>query len=142
PAAPTSNWPNYNNFRSGNVNPGSGGLAPDAVPVVTTCTDECEYGRLVLHARIGNHGPVPLRSGLPITVYADISGILTPIATEWTSDIAPSGGTSDEVSFDIAVEDIPAGTVWVFVDSIGEGGYVTECNELNNGIEVTDLACP
>ena len=142
PSAPASNWPNYNNFRSGDVNPGSGGRSPDAVPVVTVCTDECEYGRLVVHARIGNHGPVPLRSGLPITIYSESNGVLSPIATEWTTDVADSGGTSDEVSFDILVDDIPEGKVWVIVDSIGEGGYATECNELNNSIELTDLACP
>jgi hypothetical protein len=143
PSAPSSNWPNYNNFRSGDVNPGSGGSAPDAVPVVTLCTDECEYGRLVLHARIGNQGPVPLRAGLPVTVYSEeTEGVLAPIATEWTEEIAESGGTSDEVEFNIEVDDIPSGRVWVIVDSIGEGGYVNECNELNNRLELTDLACP
>jgi hypothetical protein len=142
PATPEPNWPNYNNFRSGNVNPGSGGSSPDAVPVVTVCTDECEYGRLVIHARIGNSGPVPLRSGLPITVYTEDDGVYTPLETAWTSDIADSGGTSDEVEFNIDLDDIPDGTLWVMVDSIGEVGYARECNELNNAVELTDLACP
>ena len=140
PAAPVPNWPLYNNFRSGDVNPLSGGSSPDAVPVYSLCTEECVYGRVVLQARVGNQGPPALRAGLLVTVHAEQpNGDLVEIASAWTTQVVLQGQASDVVELDLPLDRLPTGNVVLTVDS---NDAVSECVEDNTTLRIVGLTCP
>ena len=140
PESPTPNWPLYNNFRSGDVNPLSGANAPDAVPVFSVCEEECSYGRIVLAARIGNQGPVALRAGLELIAYAEQEdGSLVEVARARTSAVALEGEASDMVELDLPADQLPTGVVWLTADGTDA---VSECEEDNNSVRIAGLSCP
>ncbi len=125
PARPLSNWPTYNTFRSGTIDPVSAGALADAVPLADVCLEACADGWLVVHAAVGNAGAARLRAGVPVSVYVD--GALAD--TRWTDDVVDVGGVSAHLRFEV-----PAGAdVRVVVDDAGDGfGRVFECMETNN----------
>ncbi len=133
PATPTPNWPTWNTFRSGTVDPVSGGALPDAVPVIEVCTDACADGRLVVDVAVGNQGMAGLRGGVPVTLYVD--GVAA--GTTWTDAVVGTGGVSAGARFEVA----SGATVRVAVDDDGTGaGRVVECAEDNNAGE--EPGCP
>jgi hypothetical protein len=133
PTVPLPNWPTYNSFRSGTIDPVSGGALPDAVPVVDVCNAACDEGRLVVHVAVGNQGMSGLRAHLPVTLYVD--GVA--VETAYTGGVIQSAGVSEAITFEVA----PGATVRVAVDDEGDGdGRVVECNEDNNAGE--EEGCP
>lgn len=139
PSPAASNWPLYNNFRSGDVNPSGTGAAPDAVPVAEICSKECDYGRVVIHARVGNQGPAALRAGLVVAAYAEAAdGSLRLLAQAITAEVALEGASSDIVALDIPIDQLKQETVLVVVDA---QNAVSECQEDNNSIRFRELTC-
>ncbi len=131
PPAPMSNWPTWNTFRSGTIDPVSGGAWPDAVPVVETCLDACDNGRMYLDVAVGNQGMAGLRWNVPVSVYAGE----TLLATAWTTHVVASGAVSETLTFELDAAQA-SGTLRVSVDDDGTGvGQVDECSEVNNGTE-------
>jgi hypothetical protein len=130
PATPTPNWPTWNTFRSGVVDPVGGGDAPDAVPLAEVCAVECGGGRWVADVRVGNQGLAGLRADVPVTLYAgDVV-----VETRWTSGVVHGGGVSDTLRFTVPIEQLAA-EMRVVVDDDGTGGErVAECVELNNAL--------
>jgi hypothetical protein len=141
PATPEPNWPFYNNFRSGDLNPVYGDNAPDAVPLADFCTYECDDGYLRLGVRVGNKGLATLRHDLELTLYR-------PTTPEWTvievveihPPIAP-GGTSDVIEMMVNTEALgPEGLV-IIVDDKDGIELVRECDEHNNVLILEDAHC-
>jgi hypothetical protein len=138
PAVPDSNWPTYNTFRSGDVNPVSGRSRPDAIPVVGVCDLACATsGELVIGVRILNGGTAPLRADLPVTLLAADGDYL---GKEFTTSVVPPGGASDVLMFTVAADEI-AGGVEVRADRTYGTQTVRECDEDNNDV-ATDAYCP
>ncbi len=131
PAGPMSNWPTYNNFRSGDMNPVAGDAWADARPIVEVCTEGCEiYGQVVVGVKVANAGTAPLRAELPVSLYVGGSGV--PVQVRRTSGIVAPGGASDVVPFVVPREQAELG-MKVVVDDLGEGvGTTRECHEDNN----------
>jgi len=127
PASPLSNWPTFNTFRSGVIDPVRGATAPDAVPRAEVCTVECDSGTWRVDVAVGNEGLATLRGGVPVTLYAGGQAI----ATQWTRGLVASEGVSETLRFEVPaayVEDMR-----VQVDDDGTGGdRVAECLETNN----------
>lgn len=135
PAAPAPNWPTWNTFRSGVVDPVGGGDSPDAVPLAEVCAVECEAGTWAVDVRVGNQGLAGLRSDVPVTLYAGD----TVVETQWTAAVVVGGSVSDTLRFSVPVESLTAG-MRVAVDDDGRGGErVVECVELNN--ELALMGC-
>ncbi len=131
PAVPASNWPDHNNFRSGDVNPVSGGDWADASPIVSVCTQACEVAaQLVVGVRVQNPGTAALAAGLPVALY--VGTLDAPWAVLRTSEIIPPGGTSAVLAFTVDAAAAASG-MQVIVDDLG-GGVETliECHEDNN----------
>jgi hypothetical protein len=53
---PTSNWPEHNNFRSGDLYGSYGGNRPEPTLRAEGCSDECNLGRAVVLVSVGNAG--------------------------------------------------------------------------------------
>ena len=139
PERPRSNWPEYNNFRSGDVNPIAGSSAADAVPLAEPCLLECYLDRIDLVVRVGNQGPAPMRSGLVIRVSTKgANGSDVFLAEQLTEELISPGGASEEYRFVIHPEAIKNETLIVTVD---EGDFVSECSEGNNRIELQNISC-
>ena len=139
PDTPRSNWPEYNNFRSGDVNPIAGSSATDAIPLAETCLLECYLDRIDLTVRVGNQGPAPMRSGLVIRVSTiDQNGNPHFLAEQFTQELVASGGASEEYRFAIHPQAIQNDQLLVEVDA---GDFVNECSEGNNTIVLTDVSC-
>lgn len=139
PSPATPNWPLYNNFRSGDVNPYGVGAAPDAIPVAAVCVEECSYGRAVIKARVGNQGPVALRAGLLVIAYAERpDGSREELARAQTARVALEGDASDIVELDISLEQLGTDPVIVVVDA---NNATSECEEGNNELRFAEVSC-
>jgi hypothetical protein len=138
-----SNWPTYNTFRSGDLTPAGGGGSPDAVPAVEPCLEECPNDRLVVFVRVGNSGAGGLRSGVPVSVYAD-DGTRELLATVWTSEVVAETAVSSTLRVTLPREGLRDRDLLVIVDDDGGTGWVEECTENNNiaRIPAAELACP
>ena len=96
PASPQSNWPQHNNFRSGDLYGGLGGQRPEPTLVAEACAEECALGHAVLKVAVGNAGLGAL--GPSELVVRDESGqVLATATTGW----AQSGALSPVVEFDL-----------------------------------------
>jgi hypothetical protein len=142
PSSAASNWPDHNNFRSGDVNPSSAGLSPDAVPLAEVCTEQCDAGKLVLRIRIGNAGAGGLRFGLPVAIYSEVDGGWTLLRTLWSPAVVRPGATSETIELELDPAEVPQGIVVVVVDDDEGMGYVPECHEDNNTIRLEGATCP
>jgi hypothetical protein len=139
PTAPMSNWPVFNNFRSGDLNPLSGSATADAIPLADPCLLECYLDKIVLHVRIGNAGAASLRYGVPISVYSISNEERTLLATYFSEQILTPGETTSNIMLTLNPDDIPDGEIVVTVD---EPDYVSECTEDNNTITLSGIRCP
>lgn len=141
PQTPDPNWPDHNNFRSGDPNPVSGGAAPDAIPLAELCTLECSLGAVELRVRVGNQGASALREGLPVSVYADYGVGRKLLTTGWTADGVEPGMSSDILSFRFDLADIGEAGLMVLVDDEAGVEIVPECSETNNEASVDAGFC-
>lgn len=141
PAAPESNWPEHNNFRSGDPNPVSAGASADAVPLGDTCTEECDTGVLIVYARVGNSGAGALRSGVPVSLYADYGIGRVVLETQYTTLSVDAGLTSDLLTWRLDPRDIEGATLVVVVDDEAGVELVPECHEDNNELELEEADC-
>jgi hypothetical protein len=144
PAVPEPNWPEHNNFRSGDVAPSFGAAAPDALPIlVELCTLECDQGLLRLVVQLGNAGLVEIPAGLSVAVYAGLDADDEALGVMVTTEAAVSGGSSEALVFDLDPDDLPEGALMVVVDDDGTGlGSLDECHEDNNALVITEGLCP
>jgi hypothetical protein len=105
PATPDPNWLTYNNFRSGDIEAGSGLSSPDAtLAQADLCEIDCAEDRLVLWVNPGNEGAANLAAGATIGLYATILGVETLLDEQIASAI-PAGWYADSLTFDLQGRD-------------------------------------
>ena len=145
PSPTPNNWPEWNNFRSGDVrvNNGAGANQVDAVPVlVDTCEIECEQGIVQVVFQLGNQGLADIPIGAPISIYAEENGIRSLLHTINTESIVFSGRSSPGVALTLETSTIPEGKLWIVVDDDGSGlGVLDECVETNNELLIETGLC-
>jgi hypothetical protein len=136
PTSIEDNWIEYNNFRSGDA-----GLPPSSwrdvgVEVVAVCTDACPASIDVM-VRVLNQGTEDIPGGLHVIARAGENG---PAVAEATINGAiGTGRSSAGVTLTIATADLDGEEPWVEADRNSQlFGYVSECDETNNGEVVTD----
>lgn len=142
PRQPDSNWPTYNNFRSGYVTVGNGGRLSDAVPISSeVCRHKCIDGRIGVLFGLGNGGILDLEPGLPISAYTERDGERVHLATAWSSGTLASGETL-EVYLQMDEQDVEDGRIVVVVDDEGGQTFLDECHEDNNELVIEGVTCP
>lgn len=143
PAVPVTNWLSYNNFRSGDLAAATGGALSDAIPVQgDVCKKECSSGRLSVVVAIGNQGTSDLPAGVALSAYAVTDGPAVFLQTQIVPDAVASGTTSVGLEFDFDTADLPYGTLSFIADDANGVGAVTECNEDNNTLVISEGLCP
>ena len=76
PTNPTPNWPQYNNFRSGDLSPADGLVAPGLQMLTPeACLSDCDDDLLNVWVQLGNTGAGPLLAGATIDVYGTVMGV-------------------------------------------------------------------
>jgi len=136
PSPAQSNWPEYNNFRSGDLreNNGQGSKLVDAVPIeLNVCEIECDQNRVEIAISVENQGLADASNGIDIAVYTE-SGegevLLQSIPAQY---MIRSGYSSEGYVLELTLDDIPSRNVIISVDDDGTGlGRIEECNEENN----------
>ncbi len=141
PAVPDANWPDHNNFRSGDVNILSGGSTPDVITQAVFCAEHCADGTVGLLVRLGNGGAVEMRRDVPISVYSEINGQRYLLQTKSTTREVNPGKSSEAVSFELNALDLPEGVLVVIGDDYGGYGGLAECHEDNNELVLTGVRC-
>ncbi len=141
PSPPADNWPDHNNFRSGDINPVSGGSTPDVIPSAVSCDESCKDGMIGLMVRLGNGGTVDMRDSIPISVYSEINGQQYLLATLRTGRSVPPGRSSEAVGFTLNPLDVPDGILVIQADDNGTGGELNECHEDNNVLRLDGIKC-
>jgi hypothetical protein len=135
PAIP--NWPTYNNFRSGDLNPVSASGFPDAIAFAEACELECYLDRIVVHIKVANQGTSALRNGIPVEVGTYDGDTYYPLDIGFTSTVLQPGESSESIRFRIDLEDVSEQRLYITVDHLD---YAAECNESNNKIPL-DITC-
>lgn len=141
PAPARSNWPEFNTFRSGDLQPLSGGALADAIPYARTCEEPCEGGEVVIYVKVGNGGLGQMRGGVPVSLYAEDGGELRHLETVFTAEPLDSGLNSEVLEFRIPDRFFPEGVAYVVVDDDSGVGQVAECHEDNNQARLEGLYC-
>jgi len=142
PAIPESNWPLYNNFRSGDLNPVAGDNAPDAVPIAAACVLECEDNLIHIGFRLGNAGTSTLRTDMITSVYAVDGPHDRQLTTLKSSPPIPPGETSEMVVFTVPADQVGEGGIRIVVDDEYGVSRVRECREDNNALLLPEAVCP
>lgn len=137
PSPAMSNWPTYNNFRSGDLNPVSSTGFPDAIAQAEACILECYLDRVVMHIKVANQGTSALRNGIPVEIGTYDNGTYYPLNIGYTSSVLQPGESSESIRFRIDLEDVSEQRLYVTVDHLD---YAAECNESNNMIPI-DIDC-
>jgi len=138
------NWPEYNSFRSADLrsNDGLGALLLDAVPYkVDVCEVECEQGRVSVVVQGANEGLADASSGFDLAFYAqDDAGERTLLHHIPGASLLRSGFTTEGYAVELAMSDLPTGTLVVVADDDGTGaGAIDECDETNNELVLEGL---
>lgn len=75
PSPVSSNWPDYNSFRSGDITVSDGTLAPDlTLAQGDLCELDCDDGELWVYFHVGNEGAVDSELPASVEIYAEIGG--------------------------------------------------------------------
>lgn len=144
PSPTPQNWPEYNSFRSGDlrVNAGQGARLVDAKPFVhDICEIECADGFVYVALSPNNEGLADAVDGVNLAVYAeqtDGSRVLIEVLTP--EDLHRSGYATEGVVLELAMTDLPTGTLILVADDDGTGtGVIEECDETNNELRLEGL---
>lgn len=107
PAQPTPNWPQYNNFRSGDLSPADGLVAPD-LQIVTpeACINDCTDAQLNVWVQLGNTGAGPLTAGAVIDVYGTTMGMESMITSIDIPLALQPGEFADAISIPVDTTDL------------------------------------
>ncbi|MBL8619207.1 MAG: VCBS repeat-containing protein [Deltaproteobacteria bacterium] len=142
PAPALPNWPAYNTFRSGSLLPSTSGEAADAVGLADVCLDECEDNVLVVYVRVGNGGMGALRTGLPVSVYAqDVAGYRTFRTSTLVDGFITPGQTSALIRLEVDWTGYNGQDVVVVVDDDWGLSVQPECDETNNELLISNPPC-
>jgi len=142
PAVTVTNWLSYNNFRSGDLAAATGGALSDALPVAgDVCIEECRSGRVYVVVAVGNQGTSELPAGVAISAYAITDADPVYLQTQVVPDAIASGASSLGLEFDFATADLPYGAVEFIADDDNGRASITECNEDNNTLVISDGLC-
>ncbi len=144
PTPTPSNWPEYNSFRSADIrtNNGQGARLPDAVPVAPDlCEIDCDEGAVRVTIQLGNIGLADLVEGGSVAVYAEqLDGSRSLVHVLEVGEVVPSGFSVPGVTLELAMTDLPTGTLILVADDDGTGtGAIEECDEDNNELRLEGL---
>lgn len=132
PASPDPSWQVHNIYRARPaVDTASSNLS---IEIVDVCVSGCDdgVGTVGIAVDVWNNGASPIDVTIPVTLFRDDGGVLTPIETQTLPGL--TGGTrAASLSFVLPIEELGSSGFLVRVDDDGtETSLVTECDESDN----------
>ena len=112
--------------------------------ITDICFAACDPESIVrIAAQPFNQGETSVQAGVPLSLFRKDGASLSFIAQQLTLDRIDSGKGGVGIEFQVQYQDIEgADAIVVRADDWGSGfGAIEECDEWNNGIEMTDVAC-
>jgi hypothetical protein len=121
--------------------------------ILDVCETECALGRVFVAVQPLNRTATEIDAGIPVSLYATISGQLFHLATQYTTEPMQPGSAGESMVFEITAEEASrAGGLAVVVDDDGTGdpnnpfeagatGLVDECSEADNVFTVRGPFC-
>ncbi len=108
PDKPAPNWATYNNFRSGDLSPADGLLAPDLKMISPDgCINECSGNGIVdIWVQLGNTGGAPLTAGAVIDVYGTKMGVEMLITSVEAPEVLQPGQFADAIEIQVDTTDL------------------------------------
>mgnify|MGYP000116602660 CR=1 FL=1 len=108
PAVADLNWPQYNNFRSGDLSPADGLVAPDLEMLTPdACVNDCTDDLLNIWVQLGNTGAGPLLAGATVDVYGTPMGMPEVLLTSVDVPLALQPGEyADAIGIPVALTDL------------------------------------
>jgi hypothetical protein len=137
PAMVTTNWPDHNNFRSGDMTAAVGSNAPDlALADGGNCQIECDLGKVVFWVHVGNEGlaPVDLAATLIATINDGAAVLYDIIKVPPTQN---SGEFGEAIRIEIDAAALQTATSVTF----SVASDLPECNDDNNSVTVEGPFC-
>ena len=137
PAQPAKNWPQYNNFRSGDLSAADGLVAPDLQMLTPeACVNDCSENMLNIWVQLGNTGAGPLLAGATIDVYGTPMGMPEALLKSVDVPLALQPGEfADAIS-------IPVDTTGLEQIRLSATPKETECNiDMDNEIVIKPPFC-
>jgi hypothetical protein len=136
PTNPTPNWPQYNNFRSGDLSPADGLVAPDLQMLTPeACINDCTENELNIWVQLGNTGAGPLTAGATIDVYGTTMGVESLITSVDVPLALQPGEFADAIS-------IPVDTTGLEQIRLSATPKETECKiDMANEIVIVPPFC-
>ena len=114
----------------------------DAYPlIVDICEVECSEGTVQIVFQGANQGLADAGDGVLLSLYAEqADGSRTLLQTLDTETILRAGYTTEGYPLELAMTDLPTGTLILVADDDGTGtGVIDECNEDNNEVRLEGL---
>ncbi|MBK9648288.1 MAG: hypothetical protein IPO67_24570 [Deltaproteobacteria bacterium] len=136
PAVAAINWASYNNFRSGDLTAGSGGVYADLIGVIDeVCEALCAEDRIFVYVRVGNQGHLDVTEPFDITLSAITTTGVVPLQTRTVSSGIGPGVLLDTITFEVtgvAALEILDLVLQVDGGNGASAGVYSECDETNN----------
>ncbi len=139
PAPVPSNWPNHNNFRSGDMTIAQGADAPDLrVGTGGYCEIDCEDDKVIFWVHIGNDGLADIEVEATITVELEAAdGGLITYDTITVQPSLLSGLYQDSIRIVVPASQL-LGKVAINFTAATDA---LECDETNNGLRIEGPFC-
>jgi hypothetical protein len=132
PATPEPSWLVHNVYRA---RPSADTVAANvAVEIADACVSGCAeaVGIASIAVEVFNDGESSIRSDVPVTLYRDDAGVLTPLETQVLRGGVPGGTRIGGLLFTVPVGQLGDGFVVKGDDNGRGGGFVAECDEEDN----------
>ncbi|HCH66335.1 MAG TPA: hypothetical protein DFR83_26260 [Deltaproteobacteria bacterium] len=144
PTYSAGNWPEYNTFRSGETRANRGqasGRVDLQSELVHRCEVECDRGMVQLTLRLANAGMADAGDVITAALYAESdAGARTLLHVLDFGTLVRSGYTTEGLTLQLDLEDLPDGRLVLVADDDGEGtSRIDECDEDNNVLVMMDL---
>lgn len=135
PVTATPNFLTFNSFKSAIDRLPGETLGWELESAITdVCEDDCDGGTVWVVAQVHNKSEDDQAAGVNVTLYGLDGNDRIPLSTLSTSDVIPSGMSSEALLFEVQaalLTDIDG--FWLQADDDGTGtGVVSECDEDNN----------
>ncbi len=133
PVTATPNFTTFNSFKSAIDRMPGESLGWELESAITdVCEDDCDVGVVWVVGQVHNKSEDDQPAGVNVTVYGLNGGDRMPLSTLQTTDVIPSGMSSEPLVFEIDASDFASiDGLWLNADDEGTG-VISECDEDNN----------
>jgi len=138
PSVVSSNWPDYNNFRSGDITAPDGTTAPDlTLAQGDICEIDCDEGVLLISFHVGNEGAVDSELEATVDIYAETGGSTVLLESVTIDPSIPMAEFMDGIEVELSADYVTGADSLYFEISTLD----PECDDTNNTLTWSGPFC-